>query len=61
MPYQRGQFWLRRFRRQAESLCAALATLTAPAPASSFRERALGINRRKEKEASAPPAGLPVE
>ncbi|MBK8007968.1 MAG: DMT family transporter [Rhizobiales bacterium] len=26
-----------------------------------FRERALGINRQKEKEASAPPAGPPVE
>lgn len=43
MPYQRGQFWLRRFRRQAESLCAALATLTTPSPASNFRERALGM------------------
>ena len=43
MPYQRGQFWLRRFRRQAEALCAALATLTAPSPASNFRERALGM------------------
>ena len=28
MPYQRGQFWIRRFRTQAESLCAALAALT---------------------------------
>jgi drug/metabolite transporter (DMT)-like permease len=26
-----------------------------------FRERALGINRQKEKEAQAPPAGPPVE
>jgi transposase-like protein len=25
MPYQRGQFWIRRFQRQAESICAALA------------------------------------
>lgn len=41
MPYQRGQFWLRRFRRQAESLCVALAALTAPPPARNFRERAL--------------------
>jgi transposase-like protein len=24
MPYQRGQFWIRRFRVQAETLCAAL-------------------------------------
>src|SRR3989475_7010212 len=23
MPYQRGQFWIRRFRAQAEALCAA--------------------------------------
>lgn len=43
MPYQRGQFWLRRFRRQAELLCAALATLTAPPPAGNFVERALGM------------------
>jgi hypothetical protein len=41
MPYQRGQFWLRRFRQQAESLCAALAALTTPAPASNFVGRAL--------------------
>lgn len=41
MPYQRGQFWLRRFREQAESLCAALAHLTAPAAAPGFVERAL--------------------
>jgi hypothetical protein len=40
MPYQRGQFWVRRFRKQAVALCAALAALTAPA-ASSFIERAL--------------------
>src|SRR5713226_1260672 len=25
MPYQRGQFWIRRFRQQAGMLCAALA------------------------------------
>lgn len=41
MPYQRGQFWLRRFRVQAESLCAALAALTAPSSAPGFVERAL--------------------
>ena len=40
MAYQRGQFWLRRFRRQAESLCGALAALTKPTPATSFVERA---------------------
>jgi hypothetical protein len=36
MPYQRGQFWVRRFSRQAAALCAALAALCAPAPASNF-------------------------
>lgn len=40
-PYQRGQFWLRRFRAQAETLCAALAALTKPAPAPDFVHRAL--------------------
>jgi hypothetical protein len=43
MPYQRGQFWRRRFRARAESLCAALATLTTPAPAPNFVERALAM------------------
>lgn len=41
MPYQRGQFWIRRFRTQAQALCAALATLTQPAPAPDFVHRAL--------------------
>jgi hypothetical protein len=41
MPYQRGQFWIRRFRRQAESLCAALATLSRPTAAPDFVIRAL--------------------
>jgi transposase-like protein len=40
MAYQRGQFWLRRFRRQAESLCASLAALTIPTSAANFVERA---------------------
>jgi transposase-like protein len=40
-PYQRGQFWLRRFRSQAESLCASLAAITKPMPAPSFLHRAL--------------------
>ena len=40
-PYQRGQFWIRRFRAQAEALCAALAALTQPAPALDFVHRAL--------------------
>ena len=41
MPYQRGQFWVRRFRAQAEALCAALAALIQPAPAPDFVHRAL--------------------
>jgi len=41
MPYQRGQFWIRRFRAQAETLCAALAALIKPAPAPDFVHRAL--------------------
>jgi hypothetical protein len=40
MAYQRGQFWLRRFCRQAEALCVALAALTTPALAANFVERA---------------------
>jgi transposase-like protein len=43
MPYQRGQFWIRRFVRQAEALCAALAALTEPAPALDFVRRALAM------------------
>jgi transposase-like protein len=45
MPYQRGQFWIRRFQRHAAALCAALAALAAPGrplgPAPSFVRRAL--------------------
>jgi len=40
-PYQRGQLWLRRFRAQAETLCASLVALTVPAPATDFVHRAL--------------------
>ena len=40
-PYQRGQFWLRRFRSRAEALCAALAGLTRPGPAPDFVHRSL--------------------
>ena len=43
MPYQRGQFWIRRFRAQAEALCAALAALTQPVPAPDFIQRALAM------------------
>jgi hypothetical protein len=41
MPYQRGQFWIRRFQEQAAALCAALAALTIPATAANFVTRAL--------------------
>jgi len=41
MPYQRGQFWIRRFRKQAAALCAALVALTAPTAAPGFVTRAL--------------------
>jgi hypothetical protein len=46
MPYQRGQFWIRRFRRQAASLCAALAALCPAISAASFVTRALQILQR---------------
>jgi hypothetical protein len=42
-PYQRGQFWVRRFRAQAATLAAALAALTKPAPAADFIHRALAM------------------
>jgi hypothetical protein len=45
MPYQRGQFWIRRFQRQATALCAALAALAAPPPAPTFIRRALDMLR----------------
>jgi len=41
MPYQRGQFWVRRFQSQAAAVCAALAALTAPMAAPNFITRAL--------------------
>ena len=41
MPYQLGQFWVRRFRQQSERLCAALAALIAPPEASDFTSRSL--------------------
>src|SRR6266849_3225555 len=43
MSYQRGQFWIRRFRAQAEGLCAALAALTQPVAAPDFVHRALAM------------------
>jgi hypothetical protein len=45
MPYQRGQFWVRRFQKQAPALSLALAPLAAPerppGPAAGFVSRAL--------------------
>jgi hypothetical protein len=41
MPYQRGQFWIRRFRAQAAVLCAALAARTAAISGATFVARAL--------------------
>jgi hypothetical protein len=41
MPYQRGQFWIRRFRRQAPAVSLALASLSAPAAAPDWVTRAL--------------------
>jgi len=43
MPYQRGQFWIRRFQKQAEHLCAALAALAIPPAAPTFVTRALNM------------------
>jgi hypothetical protein len=43
MPYQRGQFWVRRFGKQAPALSLALAPLAAPATAADFISRALGM------------------
>ena len=42
-PYQRGQFWLRRFHSQAELLCISLAAITKPSPAPNFIHRALAM------------------
>jgi hypothetical protein len=45
MPYQRGQFWIRRFQKQAPALSLALVPLAAPGhsrdPATDFVSRAL--------------------
>jgi hypothetical protein len=43
MPYQRGQFWIRRFRKQAPRLGLALAPLAAPAAAPDWVARALDM------------------
>jgi len=41
MPYQRGQFWIHRFQKQAPALGLALASLAAPAAAPDLVTRAL--------------------
>lgn len=41
MPYQRGQFWVRGFQRQAPALGVSLAPLADPHPAANFISRAL--------------------
>jgi hypothetical protein len=41
MAYQRGQFWIRRFQKQAMGLCAGLASMTTVMPATDFLHRAL--------------------
>ena len=41
MPYQRGQFWIRRFQKQAPALSLALVPLAAPMAAADFVSRAL--------------------
>jgi hypothetical protein len=41
MPYQRGQFWIRRFQKQAVALCTALASRTTVVAAADFLHRAL--------------------
>ncbi len=41
MPYQRGQFWIRRFHRQAPALSLSLVALTAPLATTDFVAKAL--------------------
>jgi uncharacterized protein DUF6431 len=43
MPYQRGQFWIRRLQKQAKSLCTGLASRTTVLPATDFLSRALSM------------------
>lgn len=43
MPYQRGQHWIRRFKKQAAALSAALVALTAAITASSFVWKAVSM------------------
>lgn len=43
MPYQRGQFWIRRLQKQAPALGVSLASLTIPPAAADFVSRSLGM------------------
>jgi len=43
MPYQRGQFWIRRFCKQAPALGVALAPLASSPPAPDFVSRAVAM------------------
>ena len=43
MPYQRGQFWARRFGQRAAALSAELTAITPPVSAPTFVERALAM------------------
>ena len=43
MPYPRGQQWVRRFRRQAEAISAALAALVRPMVAADFVGKSIGM------------------
>jgi Domain of unknown function (DUF6431) len=43
MPYQRGQFWIRRFQNQAPALSVSLASVTVPLPAADFASRSLSM------------------
>ena len=68
MPYQRGQFWIRRFRKQAEPLVRGAGGVDcAPVPASNFVARALTMlesigwiaaHRFLFADLRIPPAGL---
>jgi hypothetical protein len=43
MPYQRGQQWVERFRRQAEAVSTSLTSLTPAVEAPEFESRAIGM------------------
>jgi hypothetical protein len=61
MPYQRGQFWISRFRKQAEHLSAALAQLAAPPAAPTFVARALHMMQPGVLHAAATSPKQPEE